>query len=122
MLAIRPEKIEFVEATALGALPGIVRQTVLLGSIIEYVVELRSGDHARVQEQRRSGLAERQIGETVAITWRPEGTLYYWNETYGEGHCHGKWVWQRVKTDDSGCMKPSPDLTTANGIITVTSD
>jgi len=74
-LAIRPEKIAFVEASALGALPGIVRQTVLLGSIIEYVVELRSGDQARVQEQRRSGLAERQIGETVVITWRPEDAV-----------------------------------------------
>jgi ABC-type Fe3+/spermidine/putrescine transport system ATPase subunit len=74
-LAIRPEKIEFVEAAVSGALPGMIMETVLLGSVIEYVVELRSGDRARVQVQRRSGVAERQAGEVVAITWRPEDAV-----------------------------------------------
>ena len=74
-LAIRPEKIDFVEPGTRGALPGIIREVLLLGSVIEYAIELRSGDRARVQEQRSARLPERRTGEVVAITWRPKDAV-----------------------------------------------
>lgn len=70
-LAIRPEKIDFVETGMNGALSGIIQEVVLLGSVVEYVVELQACNRVRVQEQRRASVPERRAGETVAIAWRP---------------------------------------------------
>jgi putative spermidine/putrescine transport system ATP-binding protein len=70
-LAIRPEKIEFLAAGTPDGLDGMIRETVLLGPVTEYVVELRTGESLRVQDQRRAGYCQRSIGEAVTIGWPP---------------------------------------------------
>jgi putative spermidine/putrescine transport system ATP-binding protein len=69
VLAIRPERIEFVPATTEGALPGVITQAMQIGALMEYTIELRSGDRVTVQAQRRSGAAGYREGEDVAIAW-----------------------------------------------------
>ncbi|MBZ5541520.1 MAG: ABC transporter ATP-binding protein [Acidobacteriia bacterium] len=75
-MAVRPEKIEFVSADAPHSLPGIIRQAMQLGSTMEYLIELSSGDRVVVHEQKRPRVSIRQTGEQVRITWQPADSIF----------------------------------------------
>jgi putative spermidine/putrescine transport system ATP-binding protein len=79
-LAIRPEKIEFVNAKAPGSLPGAIRQATQLGSTMEYLVELGSGDRVIVHEQKRPRVPVRAAGEHVRIAWHPADCVFLQSE------------------------------------------
>ncbi len=76
IMAVRPEKIEFVSSDTLHSLPGIIRQATQLGSTMEYLVELKSGDRSIVQEQKRPRVSIRQEGELVSIAWQAADTIF----------------------------------------------
>jgi len=76
IIAVRPEKIEFVSAETSNSLPGIILQATQLGSTMEYLVELRSGDRAIVQEQKRPRVSIRRGGEHVSIAWQAADTIF----------------------------------------------
>jgi len=72
VLAVRPEKIEISPPDAPGAQPGTVQQITRLGSVLHYGVALDSGDIMIVQEQRRPGRNEYNIGTRVGLRWCAE--------------------------------------------------
>ncbi len=75
VVAVRPEKIEFVELESVGGLRGCIKRATQIGATMEYVVELTSNDRTIVQEQRRPDAKGYREGETVAIRWRPEDSV-----------------------------------------------
>jgi ABC-type Fe3+/spermidine/putrescine transport system ATPase subunit len=72
VLAVRPEKVIVSPVGEPGAHPGAVRHLSRLGAVLLYGVALDGGDIMIVQEQRRPGLDEYEIGARVALRWRPE--------------------------------------------------
>jgi putative spermidine/putrescine transport system ATP-binding protein len=74
-IAIRPEKIEFVQTGTPGSLHGTIRQVTHLGAAIEYVVQFKSGDTMIIQEQRRPGVVLRQDHDEVDVRWLPVNTI-----------------------------------------------
>jgi ABC-type Fe3+/spermidine/putrescine transport system ATPase subunit len=72
VLAIRPEKIELSPATSSSALSGAVSRMTKLGSLIEYLVTLPSGETLIVHQQDRAGVEQWALGDDVALSWRPE--------------------------------------------------
>lgn len=70
-LAIRPERID-IKATGQGLLDGKIAGAVQLGSLMEYAIALTSGDHIKVQTQRRAEMIHYSIDQPVSITWRPQ--------------------------------------------------
>jgi ABC-type Fe3+/spermidine/putrescine transport system ATPase subunit len=74
-LAIRPEKIAFLDPGTPDGTHGTVEETVLLGPVTEYLVALRSGERLRVQDQRRGDHHQRAEGDAVIIGWRPDAAV-----------------------------------------------
>jgi ABC-type Fe3+/spermidine/putrescine transport system ATPase subunit len=72
VLSIRPEKIEFGSTVTDGGMPGTVIRATKLGGILEYLVELASGDTILVQKQDRTTADHHRVGEAVRLAWRPE--------------------------------------------------
>ncbi|MCF3935703.1 ABC transporter ATP-binding protein [Acuticoccus sp. M5D2P5] len=69
VLSIRPEKIEILPGAGEGGTPGTVMRATKLGGLIEYVVELASGDTILVQKQDRSPADHLRVGEPVRVSW-----------------------------------------------------
>lgn len=72
VLVVRPEKIELAEAGSQGALSGKVTRVTKLGGLVEYAATLPSGETFLVHQQDRSGSKIRELGDDVALVWRPE--------------------------------------------------
>jgi putative spermidine/putrescine transport system ATP-binding protein len=68
-LAIRPERITFVSPESAGAIQGTISRNRQIGSVMEYVVALHSGELVTVQVQRRTATLQFQENDSVAITW-----------------------------------------------------
>jgi len=75
-MAVRPEKIEFVEAGTPHALAGTIQQATQLGATMEYVALLKTGDRVIVQEQKRPRVAIRREGDAVHILWQVADTIF----------------------------------------------
>jgi len=76
VLAIRPEKIEFVADGTQGATQGTITDITRLASIIEYTLTLDTTDEIIVREQRRPALDERPVRSRVAVRWRAEDVRF----------------------------------------------
>jgi putative spermidine/putrescine transport system ATP-binding protein len=74
-LAVRPERIDFVTPGTDGALAGVVSRVRQVGSAMEYVVTLPSGEEVTAQVQRRQATPQFSKGESVAITWPPTDSI-----------------------------------------------
>ena len=72
VLAVRPEKIELSSTTSSAPLSGAVSRMTKLGSLIEYAVTLSSGETFIVHQQDRTGVEQWALGDTLALSWRPE--------------------------------------------------
>jgi len=68
-LAIRPENIDLGEAGT-GIADGVVSHAVQLGSLMEYQIELTSGERVTVQKQRRADIPLLREQQKVAVGWR----------------------------------------------------
>ena len=77
VLAIRPEKIEFVEADVPGCIGARISDVTRLAGMIEYLLTLNTGDDIMIREQRRPGIDERPPGSLVAIRWRPQDVRFF---------------------------------------------
>jgi putative spermidine/putrescine transport system ATP-binding protein len=71
VLVVRPEKLDMTTPSASAPLTGTVVRATRLGSVIEYVIELASGETFIVHQQDRAGLEQRTVGNAVALSWRP---------------------------------------------------
>jgi ABC-type Fe3+/spermidine/putrescine transport system ATPase subunit len=69
VLAVRPERIEFVSPDRAGAFSGRVTRVRQVSSVMEYVVALQSGETMTAQVQRRQATPEFQEGDVIAVTW-----------------------------------------------------
>ena len=77
VLAIRPEKVEFVDAAAPGGFAATISDVTRLAGMIEYELTLETGDAIIVREQRRPGVEERPPGSLVAVRWRPQDIHFF---------------------------------------------
>ena len=75
VLSIRPEQIEFIPYSSCAGLEATVQESVLMGPVAEYLVELRSGETLRVQEHREWERGLRDPGQDVRIDWHPESAV-----------------------------------------------
>jgi spermidine/putrescine ABC transporter ATP-binding subunit len=69
-LSIRPERIDFVDPAADGALRGSISSSRRVGGLMEYEVRLERGACLLVQEQLRHGVPEREEGASVGLLIR----------------------------------------------------
>lgn len=72
VLSIRPEKVDMVPAESANGLPAKVERATKLGSLIEYLVTLPSGDSLVVQKQNRVDSSQHAEGDRVSLAWQPE--------------------------------------------------
>jgi len=77
VLAIRPEKIEFVESDVPDRIEARISDVTRLAGMIEYVLTLHTGDAIMIREQRRPGVEERASGALVAVRWRPQDVRFF---------------------------------------------
>ena len=77
VLSIRPEKIDLAAARPGSRMTGRIERATKLGSLIEYVVCLPSGDRLSVHQQDRAGHERRQAGEDVEVSWRLEDSRIF---------------------------------------------
>ncbi len=75
VLSIRPEQIEFMPSSSTAGVEATVRESVLMGPVAEYLVELRSGETLRVQEHREWERGLRDPGQDVRVDWHPEAAV-----------------------------------------------
>jgi spermidine/putrescine ABC transporter ATP-binding subunit len=78
MLAVRPEKIQLTNRSAIGPdganeITGRILRSVYSGSSIAYRIEI-PGQELTVFEQNRAA-APREVGETVTLSWAPEHSI-----------------------------------------------
>jgi putative spermidine/putrescine transport system ATP-binding protein len=72
VLSIRPEKIDMLPAERANGLVAMVERVTKLGSFIEYLLTLPSGDCLVVQKQNRVDSSQHAEGDRVGLSWRPE--------------------------------------------------
>ena len=71
-VSVRPERIDFVDPAALGAVAGTLARSRRVGGLMEYEVALAGGLLLLVHEQLRHGVPEREEGAQVGLLMRPE--------------------------------------------------
>ena len=76
-LAIRPEKIEFVQPDAQHGFNARINDVTRLAGMIEYVLTLAGGDEIIIREQQRPGIAERALGSSVTVSWRAQDVRFF---------------------------------------------
>jgi len=72
VLSIRPEKVDMLPAERANGLMATVERVTKLGSFIEYLVTLPSGDSLVVQKHNRVDNSQHAEGDQVGLVWRPE--------------------------------------------------
>ncbi len=72
VLSIRPEKIDIRPATSETGISGTVVRATKLGGLIEYFVELSSGDTILVQKLDRSSSDHLKVSENIRLYWSAE--------------------------------------------------
>jgi putative spermidine/putrescine transport system ATP-binding protein len=72
VLSVRPEKIDLLPIERADGLAAKVERMTTLGSLVEYLVRLPSGDSFVVQEQNRAGNNQYAAGDRVGLAWRPQ--------------------------------------------------
>ena len=70
-LVVRPERIDFVDGTVQGAMPGTLARSRRAGGLMEYEVMLEGGLRLLAHEQLRHGVPERVQGAQVHVLVRP---------------------------------------------------
>jgi ABC-type Fe3+/spermidine/putrescine transport system ATPase subunit len=69
ILAVRPERIDFVLPDTDGSIAGTVTRVRQIASAMEYLVTLHSGELITAQVQRRQATPQFHEGDAVAIAW-----------------------------------------------------
>ncbi|MGE0752345.1 MAG: ABC transporter ATP-binding protein [Variibacter sp.] len=69
VLSLRPEKIDIASAERADGITAKVARVTKLGSLVEYLVTLPSGDSLVVQRPNRAGSGEYAEGERVGLSW-----------------------------------------------------
>ncbi len=72
VLSIRPEKVDILPVGHADALSARVERATKLGSLIEYLVTLPSGDSLVVQKQNRAENEQHAPGDHVGLLWRSQ--------------------------------------------------
>jgi putative spermidine/putrescine transport system ATP-binding protein len=72
VLSIRPERIDIRPSGQDALLQGIIVRATRLGGLLEYGIELPSGETVMVHEQSRPGFEHREPGASVGLGWRLE--------------------------------------------------
>jgi putative spermidine/putrescine transport system ATP-binding protein len=72
VLSVRPEKIDLLPIERANDLTGKVERMTTLGSLVEYLVTLPSGDSFVVQKQNRAGNNQHAPGDSVSLAWRSQ--------------------------------------------------
>jgi len=72
VLSIRPERIDIRQSGKDALLQGTIVRVTRLGGLLEYGIELPSGETVVVHEQSRPGFEHREPGASVGLGWRLE--------------------------------------------------
>jgi putative spermidine/putrescine transport system ATP-binding protein len=72
VLSIRPEKIDMLPIERANGLTAKVERVTTLGSLVEYLVLLPSGDSMVVQKQNRADSGQYAEGDRVGVVWRQQ--------------------------------------------------
>jgi ABC-type Fe3+/spermidine/putrescine transport system ATPase subunit len=75
-LSVRPERIDFVDPAAPGAVAGTLALSRRVGGLMEYEVALDGGPRLVVHEQLRYGVPERTEGARVGLLMRPDDVRF----------------------------------------------
>jgi putative spermidine/putrescine transport system ATP-binding protein len=73
--AIRPEHVQFADGPTPYALSGTISRARQIGSLMEYVVTLPSGDCVNIRSQRRGIQTQFSEGDNVSVTWSPSDAI-----------------------------------------------
>jgi putative spermidine/putrescine transport system ATP-binding protein len=69
VLSLRPEKIDMVAPETPESIAATITRVTKLGSTVEYVMTLTSGDTLVVQKQNRSDRNSHEVGGRVGLLW-----------------------------------------------------
>ena len=75
LLALRPEKIDLLEAHSTAGLAATIVQANLMGAVMEYRIALASGDTLKVTDLRRGDRTAWSQGDAVRALWRDEDLI-----------------------------------------------
>jgi ABC-type Fe3+/spermidine/putrescine transport system ATPase subunit len=75
-MSVRPERIDFIDPAADGAIAGTLALSRRVGGLMEYEVALAGGLRLLVLEQLRHGVPERAEGALVGLLIRPDDVRF----------------------------------------------
>ena len=73
-LTVRPEKIvlaEELDGAGANQLEGQVEEAIFVGEMLRYQIRLQGGQPLILKRQNRSGVAQKNRGDSVRVAWQP---------------------------------------------------